>query len=149
MAVAVTAGTAIPETQARGPQLLPELREDIRLMPGPPTPAGAPTWTLYDPALHRYLRVGRLEFEILCHWGLRRPEAIAAAVAGSTAFAATPADVIEVLRFADRANLLLLSGRQGARRLAGQLAARRIGAARCSAAGSRCYWPASPRSACT
>jgi putative peptide zinc metalloprotease protein len=118
---------AIPP--AAPPQLLPPLREDIRLMPGPPQRDGAPSWTLYDPALHRYLRVGRLEFEILCHWGLRRPEAIAAAVAANTTFAASPADVLEVLRFADRASLLLPTGPQATRRLAGQMAAHRLSAA--------------------
>ncbi len=40
-----------------GAMRLPPLREDIRLMPGPPARDGAPTWTLYDPALHRFLRL--------------------------------------------------------------------------------------------
>src|SRR5579859_5549263 len=110
-------------------QLLPQLREDIQLLPGPPTGAGAPTWTLYDPAMHRYVRVGRLEFEILCHWGLRLPEEIAAAVAATTTFAATPADVIDVLHFADRASLLVLSGPHATRRLATQAAVRQLSAA--------------------
>lgn len=126
---APSGATAPPEAAAQRPQLLPLLREDIRLLPGPPTRAGAPTWTLYDPAMHRYLRIGRLEFEILCHWGLRRPDAIAAAVAATTTFAATPDDVSDVLRFADRANLLMPAGAQATRRLAGQVAARRLSAA--------------------
>jgi putative peptide zinc metalloprotease protein len=107
MAVAVEAPAARPEAPQQPLQLLPPLREDIQLLPGPPTRIGEPTWTLYDPAMHRYLRIGRLEFEILCRWGLRQSDAIAVAVASSTTFAATTADVIDMLRFADRAGLLM------------------------------------------
>jgi putative peptide zinc metalloprotease protein len=126
--MSAAATLADPPGQQR-PQLLPLLREDIQLLPGPPARTRAPTWTLYDPAMHRYLRIGRLEFEILCHWGLRRPEAIAEAVAANTTFAATPADVLDVLRFADRASLLMPAGPQSIRRLTDQAAARRLSAA--------------------
>ena len=120
MAVAVEAPTAPPEAPQQPLHLLPPLREDIQLLPGPPTRIGEPTWTLYDPAMHRYLQIGRLEFEILCRWGLRQTEAIAAAVAAGTTFAATTADVIDMLRFADRAGLLMPVGPQAAQRLARQ-----------------------------
>jgi len=109
---------------------LPPLREDIRLMPGPPTPAGAPTWTLYDPALHRFLRIGRLEFEILCHWRLGRADLVAAAVAGSTTFAATVQDVLEVLRFVSQARLLAPLGPTAPTRLVAEADAQRLSAAK-------------------
>lgn len=112
MAVALnhTVGTAtVPRGVERLPPL-PPLREDIQLMPGPPTHGGAPTWTLYDPALHRFLRIGRLEFEILCHWPLGRAERVAEAVRASTTFKATINDVLDVLRFVDRARLLAPHG---------------------------------------
>ncbi len=94
-------------------------------MPGPPTHAGAPTWTLYDPALHRFLRVGRLEFEILCHWRLGRADLVAQAVAASTTFAATINDVLDVLRFVDRARLVAPRGETAATRLATEAEAMR------------------------
>jgi putative peptide zinc metalloprotease protein len=109
---------------------LPPLREDIKLMPGPPTHVGAPTWTLYDPALHRFLRIGRLEFEILCHWRLGRADLIAAAVAGSTTFAATVQDVQEVLRFVAQARLLAPLGPTASARLVAEAEAQRLSAAK-------------------
>jgi putative peptide zinc metalloprotease protein len=132
MAVAVgqlAGGTHLPP-QPTAQQLppLPPLREDIRLMPGPSTHAGAPTWTLYDPALHRFLRIGRLEFEILCHWRLGRADLVAAAVAASTTFAATVKDVLEVLRFVDQARLVAPQGSHASARLVAEAAARRLSA---------------------
>jgi putative peptide zinc metalloprotease protein len=102
------------------------LREDVRLQPGPPARDGAPTWTIYDPALHRFLRIGRLEFEILCRWGLGRVEAIAESVAASTTFAARPADVVAVFQFAQRARLLQPHGDAALNRLSAETAARRL-----------------------
>ena len=128
MAVALSPG--LPERNADAPAVLPfrlpPLREDIRLMPGPAARNGAPTWTLYDPALHRYLRIGRLEFEILTRWGMGRPESIADAVSAATTLQATEADVLGMLRFAGSARLLLPGGPGGNRLLAHEAAARRL-----------------------
>jgi putative peptide zinc metalloprotease protein len=119
MAVALSA-------TATAPVRLPALREDIRLLPGPAASDGAPTWTLYDPALHRYVRIGRLEFEILVRWGLGRPASIADAVSSATTLRATEADVIDVLRFAVRARLLRPAGPEANRAMAREIDARRL-----------------------
>jgi putative peptide zinc metalloprotease protein len=108
------------------PFRVPPLREDIRLMQGPPSRDGAPTWTLYDPALHRYLRVGRLEFEILVRWGLGRPASIADSVCAATTMRATEADVLDVMRFAQRGRLLQAIGPTAAKNLAAEANARRL-----------------------
>lgn len=131
MAIALSGGAGGLRASAPAPltvdQLppLPPLREDIRLMPGPPTPSGAPTWTLYDPAMHRFLRIGRLEFEILCHWRLGRADKVAQAVATSTTFAARISDVLEVLRFLDRTRLLAPYGASSVGRLVADADAQR------------------------
>lgn len=52
-------------SQAR---LLPALRDDLVLLAGPPTAAGAPTYTIHDPGAGRYYRIGWLQFEILSSW---------------------------------------------------------------------------------
>lgn len=129
MAVAITTQDVPAQALVEPPLLLPPLREDIQLLPGPPTRSGAPTWTLYDPAMHRYLRIGQLEFEILCRWGLRNPDQIAEAVASNTAFAATRDDVLDMLRFASSASLLMPIGPQAPSRLAAQAVASRPSAA--------------------
>ncbi len=99
---------------------LPPLRDDLRLLPGPPAADGSPTWTLYDPAGHRFLRLGWLEFEILARWERGDPATIAAAVAAETPVAASPGDVTELVRFASRAGLLRPLGAESSHMLAEQ-----------------------------
>lgn len=62
----------------------PILREDLALLKGPRAYDGSPTWTLYDPAVHRYYRIGWLEFECLHHWGMGNAESIATAIQNET-----------------------------------------------------------------
>jgi putative peptide zinc metalloprotease protein len=60
------------------------LREDLALLQGPRAYDGSPTWTLYDPAVHRYYRIGWLEFECLHRWGMGNAEQIATAIEKET-----------------------------------------------------------------
>ena len=77
----------------------PLLREDLSLFPGPRGSNGTPTWTLYDPAMHRYFRLGWLEFECLQRWLLSDATAIAESIANDTPIHATAADVEGVVEF--------------------------------------------------
>lgn len=115
-----------PSAPGSSPFRVPPLREDVRLLQGPSTRDGAPTWTLYDPALHRYLRIGRLEFEILLRWGLGRPASIADAVGAATTLRATEADVMDVMRFAQRGRLLQAVGAAAGKMLAAEAEARKL-----------------------
>jgi len=99
------------------PALLSPLREDIKLLPGPSAHDGAPTWTLYDPAAHRFFRIGWVEFEILSRWGLGTIDRVAAAVCDETTIHAKSADVVEVARFVEAAGLLMPLGDAGVARL--------------------------------
>lgn len=47
---------------------LPALREDLRIAPASPEADGSPSWTIHDPAGHRFFRIGWLEFELLSRW---------------------------------------------------------------------------------
>ncbi|MHC0612319.1 HlyD family efflux transporter periplasmic adaptor subunit [Komagataeibacter oboediens] len=82
----------------------PALRDDLELLRGPVV-TGAPTWTLYDPARHRYIRLGGMEMEILQRWDLADPAAIARVVREQTTFAARPDDVTDLAAFLRRAGL--------------------------------------------
>jgi len=88
---------------------LPPLREDLSLTPGPLS-GGLPTWSIYDPAAHRFLRLGWLDFEILSRWGLRQPEAILKAVAAETTLRPGPDDIQRFAQFAREAGLLQAMG---------------------------------------
>jgi putative peptide zinc metalloprotease protein len=107
---------------------LPALREDLRLLPGAAAVDGSPTWTLHDPARHRFFRIGWMEFEILSRWAIGVPGRIAASVAADTTLRASESDVEAMARFANSAGLLAPAGEAGTRRLAAEAASRRLGA---------------------
>ncbi len=124
-ALAAAPGVA-PLGGAPAPARLPPLRDDLTLLPGPPTPDGAPTWTLHDPAANRWFRVGWLEMEVLTRWPLGTAESIAAAIGRDTTIAATPEEVEEVARFLMGSGLLRPQGPAGTEALLRQSAARRL-----------------------
>lgn len=96
----------------------PELREDLALYPGPRSPDGAPTWTLHDPAAHRYYRLGWLEFECLQHWSLANAESIAAAIEHTTPISTDASEIAEFAHFLDNHHLAKPRGAHASRRLA-------------------------------
>jgi len=67
-----------------GIPVLPVLREDLELVPGPRDRSGAPSWTVYDPVRSRYFRIGQVAFELLRHWHLEDWPCIAEAVGRAT-----------------------------------------------------------------
>jgi len=83
---------------------LPPLREDLALSRGP-LAEGVPTWSVYDPARHRFMRLGWLDFEILSRWRLRTVAAILSSVNAETTLRATEEDVMRFARFARHAGL--------------------------------------------
>ena len=74
------------------------LREDIALLQGPRAYDGSPTWTLYDPAVHRYYRIGWLEFECLHRWNMGNAEQIASSIQKETPI---DVDVTDIEQFSD------------------------------------------------
>jgi putative peptide zinc metalloprotease protein len=135
MAVALDTAPATAEAPSggvapMGPVALPPLREDLKLLPGAATADGSPTWTLHDPARHRFIRIGWLEFEILARWGLGQSQAVAEAISAETTIRATQADVLEVLRFAHRAGLLIPLGDSGIKRLVAEIDSQKLSASR-------------------
>jgi len=83
----------------------PALREELRLHPGPPDPAGHPTWTLHDPVRHRFLRIDWMTFEILGRWWLGNARLIAEEVSRQSTLHVSPDDVGDVLALALREEL--------------------------------------------
>ncbi|MGN6084628.1 HlyD family efflux transporter periplasmic adaptor subunit [Trinickia sp.] len=112
------------------PVALPGLREDLKLMPGPAASDGSPTWTLHDPARHRYVRIGWLEFEVLARWALGNAEAVARSISTETTIRATTQDVSDVLNFLYRAGLIAPADARSTERFAAELAAQRLSPAR-------------------
>lgn len=97
---------------------LPPLREDLSLLPGP-LADGVPTWTVYDPARHRFMRLGWLDFEILSRWRLGTPEALLLSLGTETTLRASEADIVRFAEFAREAGLLRAVTPADTARLAG------------------------------
>lgn len=108
--------------------VLPPLREDLTLSPGPLS-EGQPTWSLYDPARHRFVRLGWLDFEILSRWGLRVPEAILAAIASETTLRPSTDDIVRFAKFARGAGLLQATTAAETAQMAAERMVERKGAA--------------------
>jgi len=87
------------------------LREDLGLYSGPRTADGTPTWTLHDPATHRYFRLGWLEFECLQRWSLCDAESIVIAIEHDTPL---NADITDIDALSEFLNLHQLTKPQGA-----------------------------------
>ena len=112
------------------PVVLPPLREDLKLLRGAPSGDGSPTWTLHDPARHRFIRIGWIEFEILTRWALGNADAVAQSVSAQTTIRATADDVLDVLRFLHRAGLIATTGAAALERLAAEADGQRLSAPR-------------------
>ncbi len=118
----------MPDKNVEIPRLprLPRLREDLRLHEGPAQPDGAPSWRILDPVRNRFFEIGWLEFECLQRWHEARDAAdLLARVARETTLCPTPPELLELLEFLKRNQLVLPAGeadRHGlrARWLAGQ-----------------------------
>ena len=61
-------GKGAPGPGGAVPVLLPPVREDLRLFPGPPARDGSPTWRILDPVRNSFFEIGWLEFELLARW---------------------------------------------------------------------------------
>lgn len=79
--------------------MLPVLREEIVVYPGPTNYAGEPSWTIHDPTRNRFFRIDWLTFEILGRWSLGNPEVIADSVNSQSPLHISQEDVSGVARF--------------------------------------------------
>lgn len=79
--------------------MLPALREELSLYPGPAAANGAPTWSLLDPVRNLFFRIDWLTFEILSRWHLDDPQTIVSGISHDTPIQAELEDVEEVAQF--------------------------------------------------
>jgi putative peptide zinc metalloprotease protein len=106
--------------------LLPALRQDLSLHPGPDEQDGSPTWTLHDPAANRFYRLGWIAFEILSRWPLDDPQAILNAVGRETTLRVDGHDLMAVIEFLSAYNLLDAIGSADTQRLTRAMGAAKL-----------------------
>jgi putative peptide zinc metalloprotease protein len=104
MNTAAMAATGAP--MAMGGPPWPLLREELQIHPAGRNRDGSPAWHLSDPVRNQFFRIGWLEFEILQHWGLADPVAIAQAIAATTTMTPEPEDVAEFAFFLKQQQLI-------------------------------------------
>lgn len=100
---------------------LPQLREELDLLPGPLLGDGQPSWTLHDPVRNQFLRLDWPTFEILSRWSLDDPQAIAESVAAETTLQIGAEEVKQVAQFLLEHQLVQPQGADSARQLAARL----------------------------
>jgi putative peptide zinc metalloprotease protein len=89
------------------PLVLPPVREDLRLFPGPPARDGSPTWRVLDPVRNSFFEIGWLEFELLARWKDHKDAAsLAAQVAAETPISPSIEEVREMIGFLTSNQLL-------------------------------------------
>jgi putative peptide zinc metalloprotease protein len=107
--------------------MLPALREELALLPGPVLADGQPSWTLHDPVRGQFFRIDWLTFEILARWSLGHRTLIAESIATATTLQAQPTDVDQVVKFVTENQLVSLLGVDSAERLSAAAAKGRLG----------------------
>ena len=101
---------------------LPQLREELDLLPGPALADGQPSWTLHDPVRNQFFRIDWPTLEILQRWDMDDPVQIAADVSAHTTLAMEADDVVQVAKFLVQHQLVQASADGAPRKLAEQLA---------------------------
>lgn len=104
---------------------MPQLRDDLELIAGPRSAAGAPTWTIYDPLRNRHFRIGHTAFEILGRWSMGDADRIVRDVERRTPWQIGSDDIETLVEFLHRNELVTDPTAQGAQRLHGRKVARR------------------------
>jgi putative peptide zinc metalloprotease protein len=104
---------------------LPNLRQELALLPGAALPDGQPTWTIHDPVRGQFFQIDWPSFEVLQRLHLDDPDAIAADIAETTTLELQGSDVQQVLQFLMGNQLTEPQG--GARQLADRLTQMRGG----------------------
>lgn len=101
--------TRVPSAQS--PPSLATLRDDLKLLQGPPLENGSPTWTLHDPVRNLFFRIGWQEFAMLNHWQSGSPEKLLETINRTTTLAITDRDIQFLNEFLKN-NLLIVSDTQ-------------------------------------
>jgi putative peptide zinc metalloprotease protein len=108
--------------------MLPELRQDLALHPGPDAPDGSPTWMLHDPASNRFFSLSWPAFELLSRWTLGSAEAVVDAVNRETTLHVVDSDVAGLTQMLAGNHLLVSRGLQDTQRLTAHAHAMKLSA---------------------
>ncbi len=104
--------------------MLPGLREELTIEPGPRLSDGQPSWTLHDPARNLFFQIDWPNFELLSRWHLGQPDAVITGVNRDTTLELDTSALQDLLTFL-RDQHLLQPASGGAPAMAASLAKQR------------------------
>lgn len=110
---------------ASGGQILPALRQDLRLHEGPRHDA-LRVWLIHDPVRHRYFQISASAFELVRRWAAEPIDVFVARVAAELGRLVVAQEVKELSVFLIANNLTISPPRDDAKALASQYAASRF-----------------------
>ena len=96
---------------------LPQLREELRLLPAAPNHDGSPAWMVNDPVSNRFYRIGWVDFELLLRWSMGTEAALIASVNAETTLTIEAADVAGLVQFLGQHDLLRANDQASTERL--------------------------------
>lgn len=105
--------------------MIPSLREELALYPGPRSIDGHPSWSLHDPVRNLFFGIDWLTFEILSRWHMDDAEQILADIAHETTIHPEMADIEAVHKFLIDNELACNHGPNGTKWYCEQAAKRR------------------------
>ncbi len=79
--------------------LLPSLREELAIEPGPRLRDGQPSWTLHDPVRNLFFQIDWPSFELLSRWHLRDPQQLLKEINSATTLDLDPDALQQLLTF--------------------------------------------------
>ena len=101
--------------------LLPLLREELDLLPGPTLSDGQPSWTMHDPVRNQFFRIDWPTLEMLQRWEMGDPDLIAEDVCRCTTLTLTHEDVVDVAQFLVQHQLVQVLSTDAACKMTDQL----------------------------
>ena len=96
---------------------LPQLRDELRLLPAAAGHDGSPAWMINDPVSNRFFRIGWIDFELLLRWSIGNAQALVESVNSETTLFIEPRDVDGLLSFLSQHDLLRANDKASVERL--------------------------------
>ncbi len=90
----------------QAPETVPDIREELRLIPAAANSDGSPAWMIHDPINNKFYRLGWMDFEILTRWGLHLIDDIVIDVNNETTLNIEPEHVLSLAGFLNQHRLL-------------------------------------------
>ena len=101
-------------SQSAQASILPRLREDLSIITGPVSAAGARSWIIYDPARHSYFQIDRRSYELISLWPTcDDPGELIRCAKSAFGFSVSDKELGRLVEFASSNQLTVERGRMG------------------------------------